>query len=53
MSDPLVRGNEDLITEYWTGKAKNNKEKKSSPAEQFKRYCQDEPWLPECKKYDV
>jgi|GEM_PF-3384589 hypothetical protein len=51
MSNPLVRGNNDLITEYWTGKAK--KEKKETPVELFKKYCQDEPWMPECKKYDV
>lgn len=52
MSDPLVRGNEDLITEYWTGKAKNKKEEET-PAQQFKKYCKNEPWMPECREYDV
>jgi len=40
----------DIITEYWQGK-KEDKNKK--PAEEFKRFCEDEPWAPECKIFDL
>jgi len=51
MTKPLVGNTDDLISEYWTGKAKEKKEK--NPTEKFKRYCEELPWMPECKKYDV
>lgn len=50
-SDPLVRQPKDLISDYWMGKAKENKTK--TPTELFKKYCEDEPWQVECKEYDV
>lgn len=51
MTKPSVGNNEDLITEYWTSKTKNKKE--TTPSEKFKKYCEELPWMPECKKYDV
>jgi hypothetical protein len=51
MTKPLVGNADDLITEYWTGKAKEKKE--NNPTEEFKKYCEELPWMPECKKYDV
>jgi len=51
MTAPLVGKSDDLISDYWKGKAK---EKKTiSPAKAFKKYCEEEPWMPECKQYDV
>ena len=48
---PLVSGNaDDLISHYWSSAVK--KEKKN-PTEEFKKYCENEPWMAECKKYDV
>lgn len=40
----------DIITEYWQSK---DKEKKETPAEEFKKFCDEEPWAPECKIFDV
>ena len=51
MSEPLVGKKSDLISEYWAGKAKEKVKK--TPAEEFKKYCSDLPWMPECKEYDV
>lgn len=51
-SEPLVRMPDDLIEEYWKGKAKEKK-KENNPAEFFKNYCEKEPWQVECKEYDV
>jgi len=51
MTEPLVGKSKDLISEYWKGKAKKNK--KNNPTDQFKKYCEEEPWMPECKQYDV
>lgn len=51
-SEPLVRMPDDLIEEYWKGKAKQKK-KEDNPAEFFKSYCEKEPWQVECKEYDV
>ena len=48
-SKPLVREHEDLIVSYWT-KKENDKEK---PSRFFEKYCNIEPWMPECKQYDV
>ena len=50
-SNPLVKQPEDLISDYWKGKAKENKT--TTPTELFKKYCEDEPWQVECKEYDV
>ena len=44
----------DLITEYWTKPAKDKeKNKKKNPSKFFEKYCNTEPWMPECKQYDV
>jgi len=40
----------DIITEYWQGK---DKEEKQKPTEEFKKFCEDEPWAAECKIFDV
>lgn len=40
----------DIITEYWQNK---DNEKKETPAEEFKKFCDEEPWAPECKIFDV
>jgi len=40
----------DIITEYWQGK---KEEKKKKPSDQFKRFCKEEPWAPECKIFDL
>tara|TARA_S200002703_G_scaffold69700_1_gene60454 strand:- start:127 stop:279 length:153 start_codon:yes stop_codon:yes gene_type:complete len=48
-SKPLVREHENLIVSYWTQKTTN----KEKPSELFKKYCDTEPWMPECKQYDV
>ena len=48
---PLVGKNEDLISLYWKGKAKEVKTE--SPTEAFKKYCEDTPWMPECKIYET
>jgi hypothetical protein len=42
----------DIITEYWLGN-EDKKKKESKPAEEFKKFCESEPWAPECKEYDV
>ncbi len=42
----------DLISDYWTGKTEH-KEEIIKPTEFFKMYCTAEPWMPECKQYDV
>ena len=47
-----VNQSDDLISDYWTGKLKD-KEEILKPTEFFKRYCAAEPWMPECKEYDV
>jgi len=51
MTAPLVGKADDLISDYWKGKAKLKKEQK--PTEVFKKYCEELPWMPECKQYDV
>lgn len=51
MAKPLVGNTDDLISKYWTGKAKEKKHKNLT--EEFKKYCKELPWMPECKKYDV
>ena len=53
MTEPLVGKSDDLISEYWKGKAKEKNTIKTCPAKAFKKYCEDEPWMPECKEYDV
>jgi len=40
----------DIITEYWLGK---EEEKKETPTEEFKKFCENEPWAPECKIFDI
>jgi len=42
----------DIITEYWLGHLKDES-KKEKPEEQFKKFCDDEPWAPECKIFDI
>tara|TARA_R100001510_G_C7575110_1_gene150134 strand:+ start:72 stop:203 length:132 start_codon:yes stop_codon:yes gene_type:complete len=34
-------------------KAVAKKKKKNNPTEEFKKYCELEPWMPECKKYEI
>ena len=51
MTAPLVGKSDDLISEYWKGRAKEKKG--DHPTEAFKKYCEEEPWMPECKQYDV
>lgn len=41
----------DIITDYWLGK--QEEEEKQKPAEEFKKFCEDEPWAPECKIFDI
>ena len=43
----------DIITEYWQGKDNENNEKKETPTEEFKKFCDEEPLAPECKIFDV
>ena len=43
----------DLIEEYWQAKKEKSKEIKKKPAEEFKKFCNDEPWTSECKIFDV
>ena len=40
----------DIITDYWLGKQEEQKQK---PAEEFKKFCEEEPWAPECKIFDI
>ena len=48
---PLVSGSsDDLIEQYWSTPTKK---KKNNPTEEFKKYCEDLPWMAECKQYDV
>ena len=42
----------DMITEYWQGKNKCKK-KQPNPSKEFKKFCEAEPWAPECKVFDV
>lgn len=51
MATPLVSGGTDLITEYWTGKAKKKDQK--TPTVLFKEYCDKYPWAVECKQYEI
>jgi hypothetical protein len=52
MSRPLVSGSStDLIEEYWT--SAGEKKEKKNPTEEFKKYCEELPWMPECREYDV
>ena len=51
MTAPLVGKSDDLISSYWKGKAKEKKE--NNPTYEFKKYCEEQPWMPECKQYDV
>lgn len=46
----------DLIEEYWKAKteeAKKPEEIKKKPAEEFEKFCNEEPWASECKIFDV
>ena len=43
----------DIITDYWLGKQEEEEEEKQKPAEEFKKFCEDEPWAPECKIFDI
>ena len=45
----------DIITDYWQHHAPADIEETShkKPAEEFRRFCEDEPWAPECKIFDV
>ena len=45
----------DIITDYWQNHAPsdNQEVKRIKPADEFKRFCEDEPWAPECKVFDV
>ena len=47
---PLVGKSEDLTSLYWTSAVEKKKE---TPAESFKKYCEETPWMPECKIYEV
>jgi len=40
---------DDLISEYWCGE---HKKEQLNPTEEFKKCCEIEPWLAECKEYD-
>jgi hypothetical protein len=51
MTEPVVKSDSNLISDYWKGKAK--KSNKNNPTEEFKKYCETEPWMAECKVYDV
>ena len=41
----------DIITQYWQGE--KNQEDKKSPHDDFQKFCEEEPWAPECKIFDV
>ncbi len=51
MTKPVVKSDSNLISNYWKGKAKKLKE--NNPTEEFKKYCETEPWMAECRVYDV
>jgi hypothetical protein len=51
MTGPVVKSDSNLISNYWKGKAKEKKQ--NTPTEEFKSYCENEPWMAECKVYDV
>ena len=51
MTGPVVKNDSDLISSYWKGKAKKLKE--NNPTKEFKKYCENEPWMAECRVYDV
>ena len=54
MTDPVVSLGTDLITTYWKGKAKvEEKDKRLTPAQIFKKYCEEEPWQLECRVYEI
>lgn len=45
----------DIINEYWLGKQEEKKQTsvKAIPAEEFKKFCDEEPWAAECKVFDI
>ena len=45
----------DIISDYWQKESsfKKTKPKPDKPADVFKKFCESEPWAPECKVFDV
>ncbi len=45
----------DIISEYWQQHYRSEEkiERTNKPADEFKKFCDDEPWAPECKIFDV
>jgi|TARA_R110001606_G_scaffold321676_1_gene468591 hypothetical protein len=49
MTPPVVAKQKDLIEEYW----KTKKEKEKKTVSFYEEYCAQEPWLLECKIFDL